>query len=84
MDVIMANEKWGERIVRAEDGTVESAALELLSERLDLGFYYDGEAEGRAAAIVAGDDREAAGVAAWKFLLSRKDHEYEYVEVRWI
>lgn len=82
MDAILVHDKWGTHIVRAEGGTLESAALQLLTERVKQGFWYDwpDDAAEKAQAIVDRGD----GKAAWRFLDNRRDFEYEWVEAKQI
>jgi len=77
-EYIHADSKWGDFEVFGEDGTLESAALKLLAERVEQGFWYDNSDEFDAIKILSEDD----GEAAWEFLDNRRDHEYEYVEAR--
>jgi hypothetical protein len=80
VDAILVHDKWGTHIVRADDGTLPSAALKLLSERVEQGFWYDwpDDAADKAKAIVDRGD----GAAAWDFLEDRRDFEYEWVEAK--
>jgi hypothetical protein len=79
---ILVKDKWGSWIKGGE--TLYDAALELLTERLEQGFWYDNWDSGnpheqykdRAEHIIEDQD----GEAAWNFLYDRSDHEYEYVE----
>jgi hypothetical protein len=77
-EYIHANSKYGSFEVCADDGTLASAALKLLTARVDDGYWYDDVDEQDAMYIVACGD----GKAAWKFLNDRRDYEYEWVEAR--
>ena len=77
-EYIHADSKWGDFEVFGEDGTLESAALKLLKERVEDGFWYDDEDQAVAEDIA----KYGSGEKAWKFLESRRDHEYEWVEAR--
>lgn len=84
MNVLFISDKHGDYVASHPEG-VEHAALGLLMQRLDEGWYYnwdDGQAahqwEDRAAQIVDVKDADAA----LSFLEERSDHEYEYVEVQ--
>lgn len=82
MDVIIAHEKHDDnRIIRAEDGTIGSAALLLLKERIADGYWYDEDDEEHGLPIATAAI-EKGGAAAWEFLESRRDYEYEWVEER--
>lgn len=76
MQVLVLEEKHDTRLVAADD--LPAAALNVLSERVEDGYWYYGEAAERAKNILATGD----GDAAWRFLLSRCDAEYEYVELK--
>lgn len=57
ISVLFYKDKWNDGLVRAEDGTIESAALELLSKRVKDGFWYEEHASvwvGLAALIFLG------------------------------
>lgn len=77
-EYIHADSKWGDFEVFGDDGTLESAALKLLAERVEDGFWYDGDDAMIANSILVNQD----GDRAWKFLDSRRDYEYEWVEAR--
>lgn len=67
-EVILAHEKHG--------NSVYGSALGLLERRVQDGYWYDGEdAENAQAVLDSGSEK-----AAWVFLQSRSDYEYEYVE----
>jgi hypothetical protein len=54
-----------------------TSALELLDQRVVREpYWYAGDALTRAKEILASQDEDAA----WRFLSSRRDYEYEYVE----
>ncbi len=80
---ILVNDKWDTWV--KSGATLEDAALELLTERLEQGFWYDNWDTGnpteqyrdRAEKIVKLQD----GELAWRFLEERSDAEYEQVEV---
>lgn len=79
---ILVTDKWSTWIKGGE--TLEQAALELLTERVNEGYWYYNWDEGnpltdyedRAKKIVELQD----GKAAWGFLRERSEHEYEQVE----
>lgn len=64
--MIQAHEKHGT--------FVYESALGLLQRRIEDGYWYYDEDEKAAEAATASED------AAWRFLDSRSDYEYEYVE----
>lgn len=76
INVIFVKDKWEDYTVRADDNTIDSAALILLEQRVLDGFWYDGYEQEYAQDIVNKKD----GDAAWSFLDSRRDYEYERVE----
>lgn len=80
---ILVDDKWGTWLMSGEN--LEEAALKLVTERLEQGFWYDNWDEGnsstqwedRAKKIVEDKD----GKTAWDFLEERNDFEYERVEI---
>lgn len=74
--MLLVKDKWEEYVVDHSDGD-EAGALEILSERVEQGFWYDDQEAARAEKIVSTSD----GDTALKFLLSRRDYEYEWVEI---
>lgn len=77
---ILVQDKWDTWICEGD-----TAALDLLNQRIGEGFWYDNWDDGkdkhqwedRAKAIsVAGSNDDA-----WKFLEERSDHEYEDVRL---
>ena len=77
-EYIHADSKHGDFEVFGDDGTLESAALKLLAQRVEQGFWYDDEDQELAEDIV----KYGSGEKAWRFLENRSDYEYEYVEAR--
>lgn len=82
IEVIMVHDDYGHHIVRTEDGQIGTAALELLKQRIKEGgwYYHPDGAQSEAQQIVASGD----GNAAWRFLFTRRDYEYEWVEAQTI
>lgn len=76
MQVIYVKDKWDEYTIEADD--LDTAALGLLKERVDQGFWYDGEDAKTAKWILKVQD----GKEAWNFLQDRSMFEYEYVELQ--
>lgn len=72
---LMVHDKWDTYYI---EGHEEDAALKLLGERVEQGFWYLEDAQMGAEQII----EERRGDNALHFLLSRVDHEYEYVEVK--
>lgn len=68
---ILAQDKWGSQIWEGDE-----AALELLTKRVDEGFWYPEEDQTKAGIIVEDGDVGAA----WNFLSARRNAEYEWVE----
>lgn len=73
--VIHVIDKWDDFVIEADD--LDKAALGLLKERVDQGFWYYDEDEKEALEILASQN----GPKAWMFLESRSDYEYEYVSL---
>lgn len=76
-DYILVKDKWDDYAI-ANDRGVEWAALDLLRQRVEDGFWYYDEDEEKAESIIASEDAKAA----LRFLLDRRDYEYEWIEVR--
>ena len=76
MEMLLVKDKWDDYTI-ANDKGVEWAALDLLRQRVEDGFWYHDEAETKASEIVKHEDADMA----LRFLLNRRDHEYEWVEV---
>lgn len=76
-DYILVKDKWDDYVI-ANDRGVEWAALDLLRQRVEDGFWYYDEDEEKAESIIASEDAKAA----LRFLLDRRDYEYEWIEVR--
>lgn len=76
-DYILVKDKWDDYVI-ANDRGVEWAALDLLHQRVEDGFWYYDEDEEKAESIIASEDAKAA----LRFLLDRRDYEYEWIEVR--
>lgn len=72
---IQVRDKWDDYVVTGD--SLAAAALKLLRQRVEQGFWYDGDAAERAATIVHDED----GEAAWAFLDARSNYEYEHVQV---
>lgn len=77
MDILLVKDKWDDYTIENENG-VEWAALDLLRQRVEDGFWYYDEDEEKAESIIASEDAKAA----LRFLLDRRDYEYEWIEVR--
>lgn len=79
MKYLMIKDKWETYTYTVKNSRgVEWAALDVLTQRVEDGFwYYDKDAK-TAKQIVESEDAPKA----LEFLLSRKDHEYEYIEVK--
>jgi hypothetical protein len=73
--VIHVVDKWDDYVIEADD--LDKAALGLLQERHNQGFWYYDEDAQEAAAILDSQN----GIRAWAFLESRSDYEYEYVSL---
>jgi hypothetical protein len=75
---LLVEDKWDTWICEGDN-----AALDLVRQRLEAGFWYHNWDEGdpqaqwedRARAIVEAEDNDEA----WDFLQERSDFEYEYV-----
>lgn len=85
--VLVLREKNDDQMFQVStDERLYEVALEVVTERLNEGYYYDNWDDGnprhqwedRVNAIVA----KADGAAAWSLLLERDDFEYEGVELR--
>lgn len=74
---LLVKEKYDSYFISNHRG-VEWAALDLLRQRCEHGWWYQGATEARVWEIVHNED----AAAALEFLLSRCDYEYEYVEVQ--
>jgi hypothetical protein len=72
---LLVRDKWQTYYMEDHE---EDAALRLVTERVDQGFWYDGAALEIATKII----QERRGDDALFFLLGRAEHEYEYVEVQ--
>lgn len=79
METLLLREKWGDRLVANAKG-IEWAALDVVRERLDFGYYYHGEDERIAARIVERCDLQGA----LAFLYDRRDFEYEGFDVQYV
>jgi hypothetical protein len=77
MRIIMVKDKNGIYPKSSQTGKFGDAALELLAERVEDGYWYDDEDQDEAFGIVARGD----GVAAWEFLQNRSYEGYEYETV---
>ena len=84
MDMLLVKDKWDTYLLENDKG-VDWAALDLLKRRVDDDYWYynwdDGDPEhqyeDRAREIVALEDPKAA----FRFIMERRDAEYEWVEV---
>jgi hypothetical protein len=64
-------------VAHEKHGTVTyGSALAILRNRIDDGYWYEGSAKERAVAALSSLDEGRA----WRFLQSRNEAEYEYVE----
>lgn len=72
---LMVQDKWDTYYM---EGHEEDAALRLVTERVEQGFWYDGKDKENAEKIIA----ESRGDDALTFLIARSDYEYEYVEIK--
>lgn len=84
MDVLLVKDKWDDYVVANEKG-VEHAALDLLRKRLEEDFWYDnwddGDPKHQWQDIAEDIVKRENAHEALSFLMSRRDHEYEWVEV---
>lgn len=72
---LLVTDKWDTYYI---PGHEEDAALTLLNERVDQGFWYDERTIPTLNEIIS----YRRGDEALTFLLSRCDYEYELVEVK--
>lgn len=75
--IMIAHEKDGPRYIDMGPG-LWPVTYALLQERVDAGTWYDDAATHKAALALAGADKR---VTPWHFLYSRRNHEYERVEI---
>ena len=76
MEMLLVKDKWDDYVISNDRG-VEFAALDLLRQRVEDGFWYLDDAETKASEIVKNEDAKMA----LRFLLNRRDHEYEWIEI---
>ena len=74
--VLVVIDKYGTTVYGANG--IETAAIELLSERVESGYWYDDDTE--PSLILAGGSGEMA--LQWLLYRAREGYEYEWVEVQ--